>query len=106
MSTTFFVITVQDHISTAYVLMRPFGRLNNAAERNFLSHSPTLVHILDSKVFIRIHRNSIINIHSVKTLSGPTQNEVLLKNSMKVIVSRRSRGSLIQLLKTQPRFSI
>ena len=61
---------------------------------------------LDSKVFIRIHRNSIINIHSVKTLSGPTQNEVLLKNSMKVIVSRRSRGSLIQLLKTQPRFSI
>jgi two-component system LytT family response regulator len=55
---------------------------------------------LDSKTFIRIHRSSIINVNSVKTLSGPAQNEVLLKNSMKVIVSRRSRGALIQLLKT------
>ena len=61
---------------------------------------------LDSQTFIRIHRNSIININSVKTLSGPSQNEVLLKNNMKVIVSRRSRGALIQLLKIQPNFSI
>lgn len=53
---------------------------------------------LDSKRFVRVHRNSIVNTYSVTSLSRSGEDEATLKNGMRIAVSRRDRPRLVEVL--------
>jgi two-component system LytT family response regulator len=55
---------------------------------------------LDPNIFIRCHRNSIVAIDKIKTLSESSNSEVEMHNGMKLPVSRNNKKQLSAVIKT------
>lgn len=54
--------------------------------------------ILDPKLFFRIHKSTMINIHYLKNYSSAEGHEVLLTNGVKLSISRRRLDDFMNLL--------
>ena len=53
---------------------------------------------LDTKVFVRTHRSSIINLKYLKKIDLSNLTFALLKNNLKVTISRRKKGIFLEKL--------
>lgn len=54
---------------------------------------------LDPNAFIRVHRSAIVQATAIRTMSKGDEPEVELNSGMKIAVSRRCRGALMNRLK-------
>lgn len=54
---------------------------------------------LDPNIFIRVHRSAIVKVTEIRTMSKGNEPEVELNSGIKIGVSRRCRGALIERLK-------
>ena len=82
---------------------RDYVRLHQGAE-SFLVRSSMnrLSELLDARDFMRVHRSTLVNLNHVSEMRALNSGdyEILLDNKTRLLMSRRYRSALQQLLRT------